>query len=127
MNKTIVHFEIPANDVEKLKTFYEKLLGWKFIYTELPGMPYWMIHTVPTDEEGMTLEPGVNGGMYHKENKLQIPTNWISVDELDAHIAKIVELGGEIIVPKMEVPGVGWTVVGLDPEGNQIALLQPNM
>ena len=43
----------------------------------MPGMPYWMIHTVPTDEEGMTLEPGVNGGMYQKENELQIPTNWV--------------------------------------------------
>jgi predicted enzyme related to lactoylglutathione lyase len=127
MNKTIVHFEIPANDVEKLKTFYEKLLGWKFIYTEMPGMPYWMIHTVPTDKEGMTQEPGVNGGMYRKENRLQIPTNWISVDDLDAYITKIQELGGKIIFSKMEIPGVGWTVVGLDPEGNQIALLQPNM
>jgi predicted enzyme related to lactoylglutathione lyase len=127
MNKTIVHFEIPAEDVEKLKTFYEKLLGWKFIYTELPGMPYWMIHTVPTDEEGMTLEPGINGGMYQKENEMQIPTNWVQVEDLDSHISKIVELGGQIIVEKMEISGVGWTAVGVDPEGNQVALLQPNM
>lgn len=61
MNKTIVHWEIPANEIEKLKTFYEKLFDWKFIYSPIPGMDYWVIHTVPTDEEGMPLEPGING------------------------------------------------------------------
>lgn len=86
LNKTIVHFEIPAEDVEKMKKFYAELFAWKFIYTEMPGIPYWMIHTVPTDEEGMTLEPGINGGMYKKENKMQKPTNWIQVDDIDAHI-----------------------------------------
>lgn len=25
MNKKIVHFEIPADEIERLKTFYEKL------------------------------------------------------------------------------------------------------
>ncbi len=127
MNKTIIHFEIPADDVEKLKSFYEKLFGWKFIYSEMPGMPYWMIQTVPTDEEGMLLEQGVNGGMYKRDNQLQIPTNWIQVDDIDAHTKKLEKLGGKMIFPKMEIPGVGWTAVGLDTEGNQVAMLQPQM
>ena len=29
MDHTIVHFEIPAYNVEKLKKFYAKLFGWK--------------------------------------------------------------------------------------------------
>jgi predicted enzyme related to lactoylglutathione lyase len=126
MNKTIVHFEIPAEDVEKLKTFYEKLLGWKFVYSELPWMPYWMIHTVPTDANGMTLEPGINGGMYKKENEMQAPLNYIQVDDLETHIDKMKQLGGQLIVDKMEIPGVGWIAVGLDPEGNHVAPLQPS-
>ena len=127
MNKTIVHFEIPADDVEKLKGFYEQLFGWKFTYSEMPGMPYWMIQTVPTDEQGMLQEQGVNGGMYKRENALQIPTNWIQVDDIDAHTKKLEVLGGRMLVPKMEIPGVGWTAVGLDIEGNQVAMLQPQM
>ena len=86
-----------------------------------------MIHTVPTDDEGMTQEPGINGGMYKKENDLQKPTNWIQVDDLDTHIDKLKQLGGQIIVEKMEIPGVGWTALGLDPEGNQVAMMQPKM
>ena len=127
MNKTIVHFEIPAQDVEKLKTFYEKLLGWKFIYSELPMMPYWIIQTVPTDGNGMTLEPGINGGMYKKTNKMQVPLNYIQVNDLESHIDKIKQLGGQIIADKIEIQGVGWIAVGLDPEGNHVALLQPSM
>lgn len=127
MNKTIIHFEIPADDVEKLKAFYEQLFGWKFTFSDMPGMPYWMIQTVPTDDQGMLKEQGVNGGMYKRENKLQIPTNWIQVDDLDAHIAKLESQGGKMIVPKMEIPNVGWTAVGLDIEGNQVAMLEPQM
>jgi predicted enzyme related to lactoylglutathione lyase len=28
MDHTIIHFEIPANDLEKLKEFYEEIFGW---------------------------------------------------------------------------------------------------
>ena len=31
MDHTIMHFEIPANDVEKLKAFYEKVFGWTIV------------------------------------------------------------------------------------------------
>jgi predicted enzyme related to lactoylglutathione lyase len=33
--------------------------------------------------------------------------------------------GGKFIVPKQEVPQVGWTAIAVDPKGNQFALLQP--
>jgi len=43
----------------------------------------------------------------------------------DEYIEKIKKLGGKIIVPKQEVPQVGWTAVATDPEGNHFAILQP--
>ena len=48
-------------------------------------MDYWPIHTVPTDEQGMPERLGVNGGMYVKVNEMQIPTNWISVEDIDIY------------------------------------------
>ena len=127
LNKTIVHFEIPADDVEKLKSFYEELLGWKFIHTSMPGMEYWMIHTVPTDENGMIQAPGINGGMYKKENPMQKPLNYISVKDVDSHLKKLVSLGGTVVAETMKIEGVGLIAIGLDPEGNFVALLQPEM
>ena len=38
MDKTIIHFEIPADDVETLKTFYEGAFGWKI--THMGPMDY---------------------------------------------------------------------------------------
>ena len=62
---TIIHFEIPAEDLEKLRNFYSELFGWKIEKTPGP-IDYYMINTVTADEKGMLLRPGVNGGMMKK-------------------------------------------------------------
>lgn len=123
VDHTIVHFEIPAKDVEKLKKFYSELFGWN-IY-RVPGpIEYWMIETVPVDANGMTVRLGVNGGMYRKDQPGLKPVNYILVEAIDEYIQKIKDLGGTITQPKQEVTGVGWIALALDPEGNPIAIMQ---
>jgi len=123
MDHTIVHFEIPADDVEKLRKFYSALFGWKI--EKMPGpVEYWGIATVPVDEKGMPQRPGVNGGMMKRQNPEHKPVNYIAVESVDEYVKKIEALGGRVIVPKMEVPGIGWWALALDPEGNQFAIMQ---
>jgi uncharacterized protein len=123
MDHTIVHFEIPADDVEKLRKFYSELFGWKI--EKMPGpMDYWGIATVPVDEKGMPVRPGVNGGMMKRQNPDHKPVNYIIVESVDEYVKKIEALGGRIVVPKMEITGIGWWAMALDPEGNQFAILQ---
>jgi predicted enzyme related to lactoylglutathione lyase len=123
VDNTIVHFDIPAEDLEKLKTFYTQLFKWKIF--KAPGpVDYWMIHTVPTDENGMVLGPGVNGGMYKKEVPAQTVVNYIEVDDIDETIRNIVKLGGTLTMLKQEVMGVGYIAHAVDPEGNPFAVLQ---
>jgi predicted enzyme related to lactoylglutathione lyase len=123
VDHTIVHFEIPAKDVEKLKKFYSELFGWK-IYRPPGPIEYWMIETVPVDEQGMTSRPGVNGGMYKKDQPQLKPVNYILVEDIDEYIQKIEDLGGTILRGKQEVPGIGWIALCLDPEGNSIAIME---
>jgi len=124
MDQTIIHFEIPAANFDKMKQFYAGLFGWKI--EKYPGtMEYYMIQTVPTDDKGMLLRPGVNGGMTKKESPDQKPVNYISVECIDESIKMVKKLGGKIVSPKQEVPNVGWIATAMDPEGNHIALLQP--
>jgi predicted enzyme related to lactoylglutathione lyase len=128
MDHTVVHFEIPAKDVEKLKKFYSGVFGWKIEKgsEEMSGgMEYWLVGTVPVDKQMRSLRPGVNGGLYKKTSQDMKPVNYISVESADEYIKKIKKLGGKIIVPKQEVPQVGWTAIAVDPEGNQFAILQP--
>jgi predicted enzyme related to lactoylglutathione lyase len=127
MDHTIVHFEIPAKNVQTLKTFYENVLGWKIINASMPGMEYWLIHTVPTDEKGMPQRPGVNGGLYPRTPDIPNATqvNYITVENIDEYTAKVMEQGGKILMPKQQVPTVGWIALAQDPEGNNFGLLQP--
>ena len=123
VDHTIVHFEIPADDVEKLRKFYSQLFGWKI--EKMPGpVEYWGIQTVPVDEKGVPIRPGVNGGMMKKQNPEHTPVNYVLVESVDEYVGKIESLDGKIVVPKMEVPGIGWWALALDPEGNQFAILQ---
>jgi predicted enzyme related to lactoylglutathione lyase len=129
MDHTIVHFEIPAGNVEKLAKFYEQLFAWKIIHSPVEGMDYWAIQTVPTDGKGMPQKLGVNRGMYPKqpEQKDAKPVNYTTVENIDEYIKKVTKLGGKILVPKQQVPTVGYIAVAMDPEGNSFGLLQPQM
>src|SRR3990172_972424 len=70
MNHTIIHFEIPANDPEKLAGFYRSLFNWKI--EKFPGpMEYWSLETAPEGE-------GVNGGMMRRQMPSQTPTNYFN-------------------------------------------------
>lgn len=129
LDHTIVHFEIPADNIVKLKDFYEKLFDWKFIHSPVENMDYWLIITVPTDEKGMLKRPGVNGGMFVRkpEQKDLGSVNYFTVEDIDKYLAKLSKLGGKVLIPKQEVPTVGFIALALDPEGNEFGLLQPVM
>jgi hypothetical protein len=123
IDHTIIHFEIPADDVEKLRKFYSELFGWKI--DKMQGlMEYWTVATVPVDEKGMPLRPGINGGMMKKQNPEHKPVNYIGVESIEEYVKKIEALGGKVIVPKTEIPGIGWFALALDPEGNQFGIFQ---
>ncbi len=124
MDHTIIHFEIPAENVEKLMKFYSGVFDWKIEKAQGP-VEYWLIETVPVDEQMRTLRPGVNGGLYKKEKAELKPLNYFSVESIDDYMKKIIQRGGKIISQKQEVMGVGWIAVAADPEGNQFAILQP--
>ena len=115
--KTVVHFEIPANDVEKQRQFYSECFGWKFEQAKMPGMEYWMISTGPRNKS-------VGGGMYKKMAPTEAPRNYVSVDDIDAAIQTFKNAGGSEIMGKQEVPGMGWTFIGADPEGNSVGIWQ---
>jgi predicted enzyme related to lactoylglutathione lyase len=123
MPHTIVHFEIPADDPDKLAAFYGELFGWKV--EKLPGQAeYWSVETVAVDEHGRPKEPGVNGGMMRRVAPQQMPINYISVDSVDEAVARAQSLGATVVVEKMQIPGVGWFAQLADPQGNPFAVFQ---
>ncbi len=112
---SIVWFEIPADKVERAKSFYGKLFGWKI--KKFPGlkMDYWHIDTGGGDQTP-------DGGMMKRQMPGHTITNYIHVASVDQSAAKARKLGGKIIVPKTAVPGMGYFVVCQDTEKNAFAL-----
>jgi predicted enzyme related to lactoylglutathione lyase len=73
----------------------------------------------------MTQSPGVNGGMYKKEEPDLKTINYFSVDKIEEYIKAIKKLGGTLTKSKTKVPGVGYIAQAVDPQGNPFAILQP--
>jgi hypothetical protein len=114
-----MHFEIPANDPEKLIAFYSDLFGWKV--EKWPGpVEYWLANT------GDNSEPGINGGFLRRRDPAQPCVNTVGVPNIDQTIRQAEAKGGKCVVPKMPVPGVGWLAYCQDPEGNMIGIMQPD-
>jgi predicted enzyme related to lactoylglutathione lyase len=117
VTKTVVHFEIPAKDPETLSKFYSEVFGWKFEKAPMEEMEYWMISTGPRGKS-------VGGGMYKKTDPNELPRNYIGVKKIDQHIEAFKNAGGKELVGKTQVPDMGWSFIGTDPEGNLIALFE---
>ena len=121
MADTFVHFEIPANDPEKLIKFHGGVFSWKFERTPMPGMPGGEYIMNMTTEQG---KPGMNGGMYKRTDPDDKPRQYIGVANIDASLAKERANGGTITMPKMTIPNIGWFAHITDPEGNPQAVFQ---
>ena len=112
---TIVHFDVPSEDIERAKKFYSALLGWKF--ESFPEMQYNLITTTNLDGT-----PGVGGGMGKRMEPSQRMMNYFGVSSIDAAIKQVKSLGGSIVSKKMAVPQMGYLVNCIDTEGNMFGL-----
>ena len=125
MKNPIVHFEIPADDVERAKKFYESIFGWKIEKYPMPeGDEYWGVRTTEVDEKHMPKTPGaINGGLMKRKNPGQPFMNYIMVESIDKMLKTIKANGGVICLEKQEIgQGMGWIAAFQDTEGNLMGL-----
>ncbi len=120
----VVHFEIYADNPEKLAQFYSSLFDWSF--EPVPGMDYRMVKTAETDAKGMTTQPGINGGLVKRPAGYDVnaPVNYVNVDSLDASVKRAQDLGAKVTKDRTAVPGMGWFTMLIDPQGNHFAMWQ---
>jgi predicted enzyme related to lactoylglutathione lyase len=122
---TIVHFEIPSDDTERSKKFYNELFGWKIekwpgSEDTSEGMGYWMVTTV--DDKGNT---ALNGGMTKRQSPQQQGiTNYFDVKSIQEYSARVEQLGGKVMSPKTPVPGMGYFAVCKDTENNGFGIFE---
>jgi predicted enzyme related to lactoylglutathione lyase len=114
----VVHFEISADDTQRACDFYTRVFGWGIQKWAGPE-DYWLVNTGPTSE------PGINGGMFKRHGPVNY-VNTIQVESVDDYVARVMQAGGEMALPKRAIPGVGWLAYCKDTEGNVFGLMQPD-
>ena len=107
-NNEINYIEFKANDLERIKSFYSHLFGWKF--TDY-GPTYTAFE-----------ESGLSGG-FEKTDEAIINGALVVLyhEDLEALKADIVDFGGEIAQDIFSFPG-GRRFHFKDPSGNELAV-----
>lgn len=121
MSGRVVHFEIPYDDGDRAREFYQEAFGWQI--QTMPDLNYTMVSSGPVSDQGMPSEPGfVNGGMLARESPVQTPVLVVDCEDIDAALEKIRGLGGTTLVAKQPVADMGFAAYFKDPEGNVMGL-----
>ncbi len=109
------HFEVPVDDADRAEKFYADAFGWTF--NRFEGAPqYYGLATTGEDSQA-----GINGALYQRGDMNQV-TLTMSVDSIEDAGERIRAAGGELVVDKAPVPGVGYFAQYKDTEGNIIGI-----
>ena len=120
----VVHFEIPADDLDRAKAFYSSVFGWQLQTMPMAGGEYTSVVTTPVDGQiQLPTEPGaINGGMMQRDERTPAPVITIDVEAIDDALKEIEAGGGTTITPRTAIPGMGAFAYFKDPEGNVLGL-----
>ncbi len=114
----VVHVDIPADDTERARKFYERLFDWKF--EAPPGeIEYYLFE--PT---GAPEAPGM--GLGKRGAPDQRITVYFGVDSIAKYLKRVEELGGKVSLPYMPVPSFGGLAICVDTENNTFGLFEPH-
>jgi uncharacterized protein YndB with AHSA1/START domain/predicted enzyme related to lactoylglutathione lyase len=120
---SVIHFEIPASDLNRARSFYRDFFGWDIV--DIPGMEqtYSVVRTAPVDEQNMLKKPGaINGGIAIKSADRDCTVLVIDVPSIDDYLDKLTKAGSKVIQTRQDVMGMGLYARVTDSEGNIIGL-----
>ena len=124
----VVHFEMPAENKNRMVKFYSTAFGWQTQQLGPEIGEYVVVSTTESGDDGRPKMTGaINGGFYQKTDDLntQHPSLVIAVDDVNESIKKIKSGGGTVLGEPMDIPGVGKYISFIDTEGNRLSILQP--
>lgn len=121
MKNHLSHFAIYIDDMSRAKQFYSNLFGWDY---NSYG-PDDFLQIKDSSENESSLIGALQARKYSPIDEKIIGFECsIAVSDIDAIINKIETNKGKIVMPKTEIPYVGWLVKFLDTEGNIVCAVQ---
>jgi uncharacterized protein len=95
---TMAFSELSSTDPAATRKFLERVFSWRFQSVQFPMGEYLSFRT-----------PGSGQGGIRATQEKETPgsLNYVRVLDLDAARTKIERAGGEIVMPRVDVPGMG--------------------
>jgi len=109
--------EVITPDVAAATVFYAEVLGVSWEEMPMDGGPAYTCLVVEERQVGGAMPPPMEG----------IPPHWnvyFNVESVDDTVAQATSLGGSVLAPAFDVPGVGRMAVLADPQGGMFSLMQ---
>ncbi|MEZ5977793.1 MAG: VOC family protein [Planctomycetota bacterium] len=104
----------------KGSAYYGELLGWKTWDMPLGDTTYTFLKANDDDQSTFGGLEEADGGARSRWR------SYVAVEDLDAMVARTAELGGKVVQPPREIPGIGRHALVADPTGAVLALYQGN-
>lgn len=113
--------ELLTRDLDTVSAFRSTVFGWDYDDME---MPYGSYRVIRGGDEGglgglMTMPP---------EIPEQVSSYWnvyFMVDDIEAMLGRVTELGGQVVHGPDDMGGVGRIATVADPQGGTFLLLEP--
>ena len=116
-----VWYELMTTDVAAAAAFYSQVVGWRAEDSGMPGVDYTLLKVGDARVAGMMPTPA-------ELQAIGAPSAWrgyIAVDDVDAVEARLLQLGGKVVRPADDIPGVGRFASVADPQGAPFVLFKP--
>ena len=115
MGNPVCHFDIGCRDLGKTSAFYKEAFDWTM---EPNGELQVMVNTGS--------DRGINGmitALGHEPHNYVMC--YVETEDIEASAARIQELGGEVLIGPLPIPGGGKFAWWKDPEENLMGLFEP--
>jgi predicted enzyme related to lactoylglutathione lyase len=112
MGNPVVHFEIRSQDPDASRSFYTELFGWNYAPGGIDGYTY-VDSGVP--------EGTIPGGISPTQGGASMVTVFVGVADVAAALDQAAKLGGRIVQPTTNVPGVTFGLFA-DPQGQVVGV-----
>ena len=117
-------FDIPVDDIQRAKRFYEKIFGWHIHPIPGSGGDFHAAHTcLLTRTMSHRYVEQSTGGLFKRgTHGLRETFLEVTVPSIDEYLKKIEAEGGQLVKPKGPILDIAFFAVVKDTEGNAIGL-----
>lgn len=113
-----IWYELLTTDADAAGDFYGKVVGWSSQSAGQPDMDYRFF----SSGDGSDIADGVGGYMaitpeMAEHGARPAWVGYIGVDDVDATVLKLIAAGGAVLMPAVDLEGVGRMAMVADPQG----------